>query len=67
MFIQLNDDRLINLYWLDDVQKKNITENETTTYYLAYIMVNGTEYLEAYDDENTRNTAYTTVIDKLTN
>ena len=65
MFLQLNNDKLINLYWLDDVQKEDIDNNGVITYCLSYIMVNGTKYLEEYANEATRNSAYTTLINKL--
>lgn len=65
MFIKLNNDKLINLYWLDDVQKEDVTTDGVTTYYIAYIMVNGAKTLEEYNSEASRNTAYTTLVNSL--
>lgn len=65
MFIQMEDGKLINLYYLDDVQKGQILDGDTITYTIEYIMVNGVKRVDTYAAESARNTKYDTVITKL--
>lgn len=60
MFIQLNDESLINLYWLDDIV---IDEYDDTK--VNYIYVNGTKKSEQFNDASSASSRRTQVIAKI--
>ena len=62
MFLQLNDDTLVNKYWLF-----NVYINPADNTQVVYEMVNGGKVYEKFGDSTKASTRLTAVITELTN
>ena len=61
MFIQLNDERIINLYLLQNLRVEPVDDK----YSVRFIFTNGETYDELYDTENAAETALESYITEI--
>ena len=62
MYVEFENNKLVNTRYFGRVTKKDETVDNTTTYSLMYELMNGQNLKQTFDNEADRNAAYNALL-----